>query len=53
MLRAGYGQSLTRKGERELVNYSEIENAFMFVSMSPQHENSAYLNTETGETEVG
>jgi hypothetical protein len=50
MLRAGYGQSLTRKGERELVNYSEIENAFMFVSMSPQHENSAYLNKETGET---
>lgn len=38
------------KGERKLANYSEIENAFMFVSMSPQDENSAYLNKETGET---
>jgi len=33
-----------------VVNYSEIETAFMFVSMTPPFENSAYLNKKTGDT---
>lgn len=41
---------LTPKKEHKMVNYSELESAFMFVSMSPPHENSAYLNKETGDT---
>ncbi|MEJ2697580.1 MAG: hypothetical protein P8013_13155 [Candidatus Sulfobium sp.] len=32
------------------MHYSHIEDAFMFVSMSPPEENFAYLNRETGET---
>ncbi len=32
------------------MKYSDIEDAFMFVSMSPPHEHYAYLNKETGET---
>jgi hypothetical protein len=32
------------------MHYSDIEDAFMFVSMSPPEENFAYLNRETGET---
>ena len=31
------------------MKYSDIEDAFMFVSMSPPHEHYAYLNRETGE----
>ncbi len=31
------------------MKYSDIEDAFMFVSMSPPDENYAYLNKETGE----
>ena len=33
-----------------MVDYSELETAFMFVSMSPPFEHYAYLNKETGET---
>ncbi len=32
------------------MKYSDIENAFMFVSMSPPDEHYAYLNKKTGET---
>jgi len=32
------------------MKYSDVENAFMFVSMSPPDENYAYFNKETGET---
>jgi hypothetical protein len=32
------------------MKYSDIEDAFMFVSMSPPEEHYAYLNKETGET---
>ncbi len=32
------------------MKYSDIEDAFMFVSMASPHENYAYLNKETGET---
>jgi hypothetical protein len=32
------------------MNYSDIEDAFMFVSMSPPCEHEAYLDKETGET---
>jgi hypothetical protein len=32
-----------------MVSFSEIEDAFLFVSASPPFENSAYLNRETGE----
>jgi hypothetical protein len=31
------------------MKYSDIEDAFLFVSMAPPYENNAYLNTETGE----
>lgn len=40
-----------------MATYSEIEDAFLFVSASPSFEHSAYLNKETGEiyhaSEVG
>jgi hypothetical protein len=32
------------------MKYSDVENAYMFVSMSPPDEHYAYLNKETGET---
>ncbi len=32
------------------MKYSDIEDAFLFVSMAPLHEHYAYLNKETGET---
>jgi hypothetical protein len=32
------------------MKYSDVEDAFMFVSMSPPEEHYAYLNKETGET---
>lgn len=32
------------------MRFQDIENAFMFVSMAPQYENSAILSKETGET---
>jgi len=32
------------------MKYSDIEDAFLFVSMSPPEEHYAYLNKETGET---
>lgn len=32
-----------------MINYSDIETAFVFVSMSPPYEHYAYLNKETGE----
>jgi hypothetical protein len=32
------------------MKYSDIEDAFLFVSMSPPDEHYAYLNKETGET---
>ena len=32
------------------MKYSDIEDAFMFVSMFPPHEHYAYFNKETGET---
>lgn len=32
------------------MKYSDVEDAFMFVSMSPPEEHYAYLNNETGET---
>jgi hypothetical protein len=32
------------------MKYSNVEDAFMFVSMSPPEEHYAYLNKETGET---
>ncbi len=32
------------------MKYSDIEDAFMFVSGSPQEENYAYVNKETGES---
>lgn len=32
-----------------MINYSDIETAFMFVSMSPPCEHSAYLNKDTGD----
>jgi hypothetical protein len=32
------------------MKYTDIEDAFMFVSMSPPHEHYAYINKETGET---
>ena len=32
------------------MKYSDIEDAFLFVSMSPPHEHYAYLNKETGES---
>ncbi|MFP4110101.1 MAG: UPF0158 family protein [Desulfonatronovibrio sp.] len=31
-----------------MISYSDLEDAFMFVSMSPPFEHHAYLNTETG-----
>lgn len=33
-----------------MINYSDLEMAFLFVSMSPPDENYAYLNKETGDT---
>jgi hypothetical protein len=36
--------------ERANMKYSDIEDAFLFVSMSPPDEHYAYLNKETGET---
>jgi uncharacterized protein UPF0158 len=32
------------------MKYSDIEDAFLFVSMSPPYEHYAYLNKESGET---
>ena len=32
-----------------MINYSDLETAYMFVSMSPPYEHYAYLNKETGE----
>ena len=32
------------------MKYPDVENAYMFVSMSPPDEHYAYLNKETGET---
>lgn len=32
-----------------MISYSDLEDAFMFVSMSPPFEHHAYFNTETGE----
>ena len=32
------------------MKYSDIEDAFLFVSTSPPHEHYAYFNKETGET---
>jgi hypothetical protein len=32
------------------MKYSDIEDAFLFVSMSPPHEHYAYIKKETGET---
>lgn len=33
-----------------MINYSDLEMAFLFVSMSPPDENYAYFNKETGDT---
>lgn len=33
-----------------MINYSDLEMAFLFVSMSPPDEHYAYLNKETGDT---
>jgi len=31
------------------LNYSDLEDAFFYISMNPQFANSAFLNTKTGE----